>query len=274
MFKVYMEDLKKVFVDFYNLTKFQIVLYDSERNHVYSYPEEMCTFCKTLRTNPELNRKCVACDNRGFDICDETRKPYIYECHMSVIEAIAPIYSNEESIGYIMFGQILETEHEKVIEAAKMVSNKYRLSLTEEMISKMTVADKGFINSAVNMMSMCASYLYTNEIIRNNPDVLVYQLKEYIKAHLDTEITIDEICRRFYISRTKLYKLSAKNFKMGISDYIRYQRIKRAKKLIRNTDDSISRISLAVGINDTNYFTRMFKKSEGITPLQYRKTMR
>lgn len=269
-----MEDLKKVFKDFYNLTKFQIVLYDSERNHVYSYPEEMCSFCKTLRKNPELNRKCVACDNRGFDVCDETRKPYIYECHMSVIEAVAPIYSNEESIGYIMFGQILGTEHEKVIQKAKIISDKYNLDLSDEMISQMTVADKSVINSAVNMMSMCASYLYTNEIIRNNPDVFVYQLKEYIKAHLDSDITIDEICRHFYISRTKLYKISLKNFNMGITDYIRYMRIRRAKKLIRDTDDSIARISLAVGINDTNYFTRMFKKTEGITPLQYRKSIR
>ena len=90
-----MEDLQKVLKDFYNLTKFKIVLYNSDRQILYSYPEKMCKFCETVRTNKSLAKKCLNCDNNGFDICDQTRKPYIYECHMSITEAIAPIYSNE-----------------------------------------------------------------------------------------------------------------------------------------------------------------------------------
>lgn len=270
MFEISMEDLKNVLMDFYNLTKFKIVLYDSGRNFLYSYPETMCGFCKTVRTNPALAKKCISCDNIGFDICDETRKPYIYKCHMSIIEAIAPIYSNEITVGYLMFGQILGTDHQDVRDTAKKISTTYNISLTDSMISEMTVADEAYINSAVNMMTMCANYLYTNEIIRNNPNIFVYQLKEYIHSHL-IDISIESICKHFYISQTKLYKISKKNFHMGISDYIRQQRIKKAKKLIENTDDSVSQIATAVGINDTNYFIRIFKKSEGQTPLQYRR---
>lgn len=268
-----MEDLQKVLKDFYNLTKFKIVLYNSDRQILYSYPEKMCKFCETVRTNKSLAKKCLNCDNNGFDICDQTRKPYIYECHMSITEAIAPIYSNEIKIGYLMFGQILNTDRKKLSETAKLVSESYDLKFTDEMICEMTVADDSYINSAVNMMSMCANYLYTNEIIRNNPKILVYQLKEYIRTHLHTDISIDSICRQFYISQTKLYKISKKNFNMGISDYIRTQRIQKAKKLIENTEDSISQIALAVGIKDTNYFIRIFRQSEGLTPLQYRKNI-
>lgn len=271
MFEVSREDLRKVLVDFYNLTKFKIVLYDSDRNVQDSYPEHMCNFCKMVRTNDTLAKKCISCDNIGFDICDETRKPYIYECHMSVFEAIAPIYSNGINVGYLMFGQILGMDHEKVRTVAQKMNEKYCLGLTEEMIAEMTAADEEYIKSAVNMMSMCANYLYTNEIIRNNPDILAYQLKEYLKSHLDSEISVDDICRHFYISRTKLYKISVENFNMGISDYIRALRMERAKKLIRNTRDSIAQIAAAVGIRDTNYFIKVFKKAEGITPLQYRK---
>lgn len=271
MFEISMEDLKKVLIDFYNLTKFKIVLYDSDRNILYTYPEKMCKFCETVRTNSTLAKKCIECDNIGFDICDKTRKPYIYECHMSIIEAIAPIYSNEINIGYLMFGQILRDNHEKVKAVTKKVAKMFELNLSEDMIAEMVVADETYIHSAVNMMSMCANYLYTNEIIRNNPNIFIYQLKEYIKSHLDTDISIKNICSHFYISQTKLYKISKENFNMGISDYIRLQRIKKAKKLISNTDNSISEIAESVGIKDTNYFIRIFKQYEGITPLQYRK---
>ena len=271
MFSVSIEDLKKIFCDFYNITNFMIVLYSADRKVLYRYPEEMCSLCKAIRSNSQLLEKCLGCDNNGFDICDSTRKPYIYECHMSLIEAIAPIYANEMNIGYLMFGQITTNNKEKVLSNANKISNVYGIELTDKMVDEMTVADMDYINSAVNMMTMCANYLYTNEIIRNNPDILSYQLKQYIKENLDSDLSVASISKQFYISRTKLYKLSVSSFNMGISDYIRYQRIKKSKKLLSTTNHPISAIAEAVGIRDTNYFIRMFKASEQITPLQYRK---
>lgn len=271
MFEVAIEELKKVLMDFYNLTKFKIVLYDSDRNFLYSYPEKMCTFCETVRTNSILAKKCITCDNIGFDICDETRTPHIYECHMAMIEAIAPIYSNDINIGYLMFGQIRGQNAERIAQAVKKAADVYGLELSDKLIAEMTLADETYINSAVNMMSMCANYLYTNEIIRNNPNIFVYQLKEYIKSHLDSEISIESICKHFYISQSKLYRIAKQNFDMGISDYIRAQRIRQAKKLLANTDEPIAQVAASVGINDTNYFIRTFKKFEGVTPLRYRK---
>jgi YesN/AraC family two-component response regulator len=193
---------------------------------------------------------------------------------MSVIEAIAPIYSNEISIGYMMFGQILPTDYSEVRCAALRVSELYGIPLTNDMLSEMPTADEEYIKSAVNMMTMCANYLYTNEIIRNDPNIFIYQLKEYISSHINSDMTIESLCKHFYISRTKLYKISSSKFGMGITDYIRLSRVKRAKKLLRSTDKTVSEISADVGIKDANYFIRTFKQSEGITPLQYRKSVK
>ena len=271
MFEVSMADLKNVFADFHNVTKFKIVLYDADRSVLYSYPETMCRFCKTVRTNPRLREKCIACDRAGLDVCQRTRKPYIYECHMSVTEAIAPIYADEILVGYLMFGQILRQGEDKTEKTAERISSEYHIDLTGDMLSEMPVADMSYINSAVNMMSMCANYLCTKEIIRKNPDKLISHLEEFINAHLDADVSVDAICRHFYISRTKLYKLSKQAFHMGISDYIRAQRIGKAKSLLVNTNQPVSQIAASVGMPDTNYFIRIFKQTEQITPLQYRK---
>ena len=274
MFEIAMEELRRTFKDFYNITKFKIVLYDADRNHVFTYPDKMCSFCAEVRKSTELARKCIDCDNIGFDRCDKTRRPYIYRCHMSVVEAIAPIYSNDISIGYLMIGQILSDEKNKVMKLAQKASKEQGITITEKMVDEITRADDRYIESAVNMMSICASYLYTNEIVKSNPDIFVYQLKKYITEHLSGDISIDALCRHFYISKTKLYKLSKANFDMGISDYIRKMRLEKAKKLIEKTDESITDIASAVGINDTNYFIRIFKKHEGVSPLRYRKRFR
>ena len=270
MYGIDKSELEKALKNFYNVTKFMIVLYNSDRKVLYSYPETICEFCSSIRQNKTLENKCFECDNYGFDMCDKTRKPYIYKCHMNVIEAIAPIYANEVNIGYMMFGQIIEKDSCDVYEKATIISRKYNILLTDNMISKMPCADMEYINSAVSMMTMCASFLYTNELIRNNPDIFVYQLKQYISINLSTDISIKSICKHFYISRTKLYKISKENFNMGITDYIKSEKIKKAKKLLKNTDFSIAQISQEVGINDTNYFIRCFKQTQGITPLKYR----
>ena len=66
MIKVSLIDVERIFRDFYNLTHFKIVLFDSERNIVTSYPKTMCRFCSAVRKNKELAHKCKLCDEYGF----------------------------------------------------------------------------------------------------------------------------------------------------------------------------------------------------------------
>ena len=271
MVKVSLADVERVFLDFYNLTHFKIVLFDSERNVITSYPKNMCRFCSEVRRIDALAHKCKMCDERGFDVCDKTRKPYIYKCHLGAVEAIAPIYAADVNAGYLMFGQIRSGNRADIVNLANRANSLYGTALTENLIDEMTEAEESFINSAVNMMTLCASYLYANEIIRANPNILADQLRDYVRENLDTELNLSTICQHFYISRTKLYQLSKQFFGIGISDYIRKERVKEAKRLLTEKTLSISEVAARVGIPDYNYFIRMFKASEGITPLKYKK---
>ncbi|MCD7739549.1 MAG: helix-turn-helix transcriptional regulator [Lachnospiraceae bacterium] len=53
-------------------------------------------------------------------------------------------------------------------------------------------------------------------------------------------------------------------------DYINYYRIECACHLLSSTRLSVTEIAYQVGYNDSGYFIRRFKKSKGVTPLQYR----
>lgn len=274
MLEVSMEELKKAVENFHKLTNITIVLYDDKRKVLYSYPEKMCDFCATVRTNKKLYEKCIECDNRGFDQCEKTRMPYIYKCHMKLYEAIAPIIENGVIIGYMMMGQILEagTEYEVKMLAEK-IATQYKLNSKDmfKSLDDFKAVDPDFINSATNIMSMCACYLYHNKIIKQKSDLLVYQLRDYADSHFTEKLSVKNICEKLYISKSKLYSLSVSAFGMGISEYILKKRIEEAKKLLKDTDKSISAISEEVGFGDANYFTRMFKKCEHITPGKYRK---
>lgn len=274
MLDVAINELEKIARDFYAVTHIKIVLYDDERRVLYSYPSNMCELCSAVRTNPTLVDKCFECDNIGFDMCDRTGKPYIYRCHMNLSEAIAPIIENGVTIGYMMLGQVLiDSDIEALENQINEICRKYDFKFNElsKKMRKLMVMGQSDIVSAVSIMSMCSCYLYVNKIIRNKSDILAYQLKDYIDNHFCEPLTIAQICRKFYISRSKLYTVSVNVFGMGVTDYIKIKRIEVAKKLLSHSEKSIYQISEEVGFSDHNYFIRFFKKNVGVTPNKYRK---
>ena len=56
-------------------------------------------------------------------------------------------------------------------------------------------------------------------------------------------------------------------------DWIEISRLNLAKSLLRQGELQIAEIATAVGIDDQSYFTRFFKKNEGVTPSQYRESV-
>lgn len=60
------------------------------------------------------------------------------------------------------------------------------------------------------------------------------------------------------------------NYGSTINAYIHNKKITHAKYLLRFSDKNISEISEECGIGDSNYFSRMFKSVEGVSPAKYR----
>ncbi|MBE6555325.1 MAG: helix-turn-helix transcriptional regulator [Ruminococcaceae bacterium] len=72
------------------------------------------------------------------------------------------------------------------------------------------------------------------------------------------------LCDRFYISRSKLYRVSIEDFGMGIMEYIRNERLMLAQKKLRDTASPIAQIAAEIGMPDTNYFIRIFRKKHAL----------
>lgn len=96
-------------------------------------------------------------------------------------------------------------------------------------------------------------------------------LKEYLDEHYTEKISLDELSIRFFINKYYLTKIFKETYGTTINNYIISKRITRSKQLLRFTDKTLEEIALEVGMNGGNYFSRMFKKIEGISPREYRK---
>lgn len=96
-------------------------------------------------------------------------------------------------------------------------------------------------------------------------------VKAWLDAHYTEKVNLDELAKLFFIDKFYLTKIFKEQYGTTINVYISRKRITAAKQLLRFSDKTIEQVSAEIGITDTNYFTRLFKKIEGITPGEYRK---
>ncbi|MDQ8738001.1 helix-turn-helix domain-containing protein [Paenibacillus sp. LHD-38] len=98
----------------------------------------------------------------------------------------------------------------------------------------------------------------------------IKEILTYIHHHFNQEISIQSLSEKFYLSPTYLSQLFKKEVGENFVEYLSRQRIQYACKLLAETDMTVSQIGEKCGFNDYFYFTRIFKRLNGMTPTQYR----
>lgn len=103
---------------------------------------------------------------------------------------------------------------------------------------------------------------------------LVQKVINTINLNLSDQLSSKSLAAMYYISPSYLSRLFKQDTGTTLTDFINTQRIQRAANLLSTTEQNISVVAEQVGILDVNYFTKMFKKSMGSTPTQYRRQSR
>lgn len=93
---------------------------------------------------------------------------------------------------------------------------------------------------------------------------------DYIRKHITDKILVDDLSIKSHMNRSAFFKLFRDQFGITPVEYINRERVKLAKHLLADSTLSVTEISWQTGFNDVNYFVRLFKKTEGITPGSYR----
>ncbi len=102
---------------------------------------------------------------------------------------------------------------------------------------------------------------------KKNP---IEQVKEYLEKHYNEVITRNHIESLVHLNRDYINREFKDATGYSLMEYIQHYRILKAKKLLRETDDTVSEICIKIGYDSPAYFSKIFKKRLGITPVDYR----
>jgi len=94
---------------------------------------------------------------------------------------------------------------------------------------------------------------------------------DYIDAHYaDETLTLGSIACEVQVSANYLSSVFSQNMRMTFTEYVTDKRIDKAKKLLRSTDLATAEVAAQVGYKDSHYFSFVFKKTQGVSPREYR----
>jgi two-component system response regulator YesN len=103
---------------------------------------------------------------------------------------------------------------------------------------------------------------------------IVSKATHYLEEHYRRDISLDEVSREVNINPYYFSKRFKEETGVNFIDYLTGIRIKKAKELLADPALSIKEICTMSGYSDPNYFSRIFKKVENITPSDYREKLK
>lgn len=109
------------------------------------------------------------------------------------------------------------------------------------------------------------------EWLARHNDTPVTQAIRYIQSHYAEGCGLAEVAAHVHLNPSYFSHLFKKETGDSVTGYLQGLRMQKAKLLLGSTEMKIFEVAQAVGFNDSNYFTSMFNKLEGLSPKEYRK---
>ena len=99
-------------------------------------------------------------------------------------------------------------------------------------------------------------------------------MMQYIHDNYSGQITLDDIAGTVLISKSSVLNIFRIYLHTSPINYVVEYRLKRASKLLVDTENSVCAIAHETGFENIGYFCRRFKKLYGVTPINYSKYYR
>ena len=210
--------------------------------------------------------RCYRCRNKAVYKALKTKKDFGGVCINGIYEYTRPVVINDEVASIIYIGNIYDEEKGFPRLKLHIGERKWLLDTLEKDFDEDKCRDIGrLLESYIRIL--LENYTANPE---NNP--VIDNIKSYIEDNLEFDIRISHIAKLFHYNEQYLGRFFKRETGKSFSDYINLRRLKKAQYLLGNSDNSILDIANKVGFNNVTYFNRIFKRTYGITPSEYRKT--
>lgn len=228
------------------------------------------SYCVYLKSCEALHNHCVKKQKKILENLE--KGSFCGTCHAGVKEYIYPISNGRENVGFISVSGYKTENADSYI---KKISSEYGFDYKnlKEIYSSLsdTIPERDEIDTLIIPLCKMLELAYIKgEDGPQKEESLPEKIVKYIKRHRNSNITSEDICRRFSCSRSYMSARFNEFTGKSLREYITELRIADAKLLLLNSSLTVTEIALSVGFSDSNYFSVIFKKHTGMSPLKFK----
>ena len=143
-----------------------------------------------------------------------------------------------------------------------------RLQITDYMLKPVNYEEFG---TCIDNLKIALFQRWMPKQADSQGERVIRSITRYLQEHLSGELSLSVLAEEFHLNPQYISQLFRSEIGVNFLAYLTNIRIERAKKLLLTTSASIAEVSEQCGYWDYRVFTKVFKKSEGITPSQYRR---
>ncbi len=257
-------------------------------------------YCDLVRSNATLNDLCRKCDSRGGLEAARLGKPYIYRCHMDLLDFAVPIVVEGQYTGAVLAGQVVLRDEnettilEKIAESPHLLLDEELLTSLKDAYAQLPVMTRDRVQVIANMLFEITNYIIEEALLKINLNeamaapaeepvesaapvynsLILQPALDYIKHNYAKRFTLDDMASLCNISSSYFSKLFNKITGESFSGYLNMVRVEHACELLAGTDTPITVIALDLGFEDNSYFDKVFKRITGVTPSFYKAVKR
>ncbi len=205
----------------------------------------------------------LACNRTLAERCGQKSKETI------IGRTVAELFPAELAAGYA-------AQDEWVIRTGQRITDKLELHLYADrrpgwcLTSKLPVRDRAGKTIGLAGLSRDIGALGEQQLI---PPALADAI-EYLHQHFSEPLTVSELAAKAGLPNLRFCRLVKRIFHLTPSQLLLQTRLHAAAQRLRETDDSVADIAHASGFYDHSAFTRKFKATTQLTPLDYRRSAR
>lgn len=259
------EMLRRIITDITTLTGISISVLDTECNAIATSTRNK-EYCALLQTMELEKKRCMQCDMKILSRCLSSKKLESHICRAGLYDAAMPIIKDDSIVGFVIMGQVRSLSSPALPEYIPDADPQI-LKQLNKIYEQTTVISQNQLEALYDLLPR----ILFDSAIEFVRDPSVIEILKFIDENLQADLSIKQLCERFYISKNRLYEAFRSNFGCTVTEYINKQRIKRAKELLKQSNNSAYNIAERVGIYNYTYFCKLFKKLSGVTPTEYRK---
>ena len=157
----------------------------------------------------------------------------------------------------------------------------YVLSLLNGIAAEMRTQDPGYrtmiLTKLTRLLIFCQRFRrHTNadtssSLSASATHQKVSEVASYISSHYAEASSLDTVAKHFFMSKSYLSRIFRQATGYTVNEYINASRIQESRRLLVESDLSVTQIAEAVGYESITYFEKIFRSHTGISPLKYRK---